>query len=149
MFRLTIALLLAMPALAGADDKDEAQKELKKFEGTWKVKSFEFSGKKDGPPAEEREKMRMVFKGDKLTIKGTPRGDHDVTVELDPSKKPAHINLNPPKDEGGRVVKGIYKFEKDTLTICGNQGDDRPTEFALKDGTQIALLVLERIKDKE
>lgn len=149
MFRLTLAILL-IPALgAAAQEKNEIKTELKKFEGTWKIKSFDLTGKKESVPAEEREKIRLTFAGEKLSFKGTPQRDRETTIELDPSKKPPHITIRPPKDEAkGETILGIYRFDKDTLTICGSP-KERPTEFALTEGTQNGLLVLERVKETD
>jgi uncharacterized protein (TIGR03067 family) len=43
---------------------------------------------------------------------------------------------------------GIFKIEKDTLTICGTrqQGAERPTKFESTEGSQITMYVLKRVK---
>jgi hypothetical protein len=48
----------------------------------------------------------------------------------------------------GNTMLGIYKLEKGALTICLGEEDvdERPTEFASKEGTKVMLLVLQREK---
>jgi hypothetical protein len=47
--------------------------------------------------------------------------------------------------EGERLA-GIYRLEGDGLKICVGAGDDRPVDFATKDGAKAVLLILERRK---
>ena len=150
MFRPTIVLVLVLgPALARGDDKkDTTPAELKTFAGAWKFVSIELPGKTEGPTKEAMEQVRIVFRGDTITFKGGPRGDQTATVEIDPSQKPAHITIHPPKDaKKGKPLQAIYKFENNTLTICGSE-EERPTEFAVKEETKTRLLVLERVSQK-
>src|SRR5262249_19329256 len=140
---LPLALLLAVPVAAPSQVRDEPAASL---DGTWKIKSMTVGGKKEGPPGELLEKMRLVFKDKTLTSKGGPNGDMESTFEIDTSKKPAHITVQPPKGEQ-REMKGIYKLDKDTLTICGTDKGERPTEFVSKEDTEIGLMVLERVKE--
>jgi hypothetical protein len=42
---------------------------------------------------------------------------------------------------------GIYKLDGDTLTICLEaRGNERPTEFATKEGSVANLIVLKRVQ---
>jgi uncharacterized protein (TIGR03067 family) len=78
-----------------------------------------------------------------------------VTFVVDPSKKPATIDLvfTDEKNKGEKVL-GIYALENDELKICLNtkfrpskKDDPRPTEFATKSGGPGRLLfVLKREK---
>ena len=137
------ALLLVVPAAPSQVRDDDAAA----LEGTWKPKSAIVGGKTEAaPPAELLDKMRLIFKGTTLTIKGGPDGDSETTFEVDNTKKPAHITIQPPKGEK-TGLKGIYKIEKDKLTICGTEKGERPAEFVSKEGTEIGLMVLERVKE--
>jgi uncharacterized protein (TIGR03067 family) len=148
LFGVVALPLLFMPAfLAGDDKKDDAGKEeLKKFEGTWKIKSMEVGGQE--LPAEARDKMRLIFKGDKLTMKGAPDGDKETTFTIDPSKKPAFIDIQPAKGDKVGLV-GIYKFDKETLVICGSEASARPGDFTTKDGKDVGLMTLEKLKEEK
>jgi uncharacterized protein (TIGR03067 family) len=149
LFGVVALPLLFMPAfLAGDEAKkdDTVKEELKKFEGTWKIKSMEVGGQE--LPAEARDKMRLVFKGDKLTMKGTPDGDKETTFTIDPSKKPAYIDIQPPKGEKSALV-GIYKFDKETLVICGSEAGARPGDFTTKNGKDVGLMTLEKLKEEK
>jgi uncharacterized protein (TIGR03067 family) len=134
-------VLLLIPALVWADAKDDAKAELKKFAGTWKVLSVEADGKKI--PDEEREKARLIFDGENVTFKEFGGKDDKKTFKIDPSKKPATIDIEGPAGEK-EGVKGIYKFEDGKLTICASDKGERPTEF--KAGDKVVLLVLEKEK---
>jgi uncharacterized protein (TIGR03067 family) len=150
LFGVVALPLLFMPAfLAGDDKKDDAGKEeLKKFEGTWKLKSLELSADEKGPPADEIAKMRLVFKGDKVTMKVGPDGEREMAFKIDPSKKPAHIDIQPAKGEEKPMI-GIYKFEKEMLIICGSDAGDRPVDFTTKEGKKVGMMTLEKVKDEK
>jgi len=148
LFGVVALPLLFMPAFLAADDKkdDAVKEELKKFEGTWKIKSMEVGGQE--LPAEARDKMRLVFKGDKLTMKGAPDGDKETTFTIDPSKKPGHIDIQPPKGEKSALV-GIYKFDNNMLVICGSEAGARPGDFTTKGGKDVGMMTLERLKEEK
>jgi uncharacterized protein (TIGR03067 family) len=142
--RTALAVLLVVPTVAASQVRDDAPS----LDGTWKLKSVHVGGKKEEPPAEVFDKARLIFKGKSLTIKSGPDGDMETTFEVDNTKKPAHITIHPPKGEKNQLV-GIYKIENDKLTICGTDKGERPTEFVSKEGTEIGLMVLERVKENK
>jgi uncharacterized protein (TIGR03067 family) len=132
--------LACRPAAAG---KDEAPQDEDKIVGTWAFMSFEKGGQKE--PEEDFKEAKLIFAADgKLTAK-LPKGEKGGTYKLDPAKKPKAITIT---TENGGTILGIYKLERDTLTVClGDENDnDRPTEFASKEGTKVVLVVLKREK---
>jgi len=146
MKRLGISAVLAA-ALVGAGapggEGDAAKKALARLQGTWKILKFMKGG--DLEPADEVQKMRVVIAGDKLTVR-TGKKDDEARIALDPSKKPPTIDIHPPREK--KPVRGIYKLEKDQLTICFTPDgkEQRPTEFTSTQKAGTSLLVLEREK---
>ena len=144
---LLCALVLTAPGGPGAraDDKADAEKELKKFEGTWTFASVEAGGKEE--PADEFKGMTVTFEGDKFTVK---KGDEVIQVgtqKLDPSRSPKAVDVT--VTEGlskGAVMLGIYEIGGDTLKVCFDpEGKKRPTEFKGAPGAQ-TLVVHQRVK---
>jgi uncharacterized protein (TIGR03067 family) len=128
------AVLLVGVATAG----DDAKKALKQLEGTWSVVSVVERGKK--VPADNLAEVQFVIAGDKLTMKKGDKSE-DGTIKLDPTQKPAHIDVT----HGEKTKMGIYSVTKDELKIC--VGDtERPKEFDSPAGSKIVLIVLKREK---
>jgi uncharacterized protein (TIGR03067 family) len=137
--------------LADSPKKVELDKqEVKKFAGTWAVIESEHGGKK----AEKKEiaPLSVEISGDKMTTRdGTDVKEESSIVLLDPKAKPASVDLKITSgDDKDKVVKAIYKFDDDKLTICfAEPGKDRPKEFAGKEGTgHTVLTLLKQKKDK-
>ena len=139
---IALALLLfggVQSAIRGDDMKDLA--------GTWTCTSAVNDGK---PIAEDIVKeLRLT-----LTAEGgykTTRGDQvlfDSTCKLDPSQTPKHIDMiGTEGDNKGKAAQGIYKLERDMLTICYTMpGGERPKEFDSKPGSAATLVVWKRGK---
>ena len=89
--------------------------------------------------------LKATFTADGKWITHLPDGDREGTYKLNTAKRPKGIDLVNGK---GNMMLGIYKLEKGALTICLGEEDvdERPTEFASKEGTKVMLLVLQREK---
>ena len=141
----TLGLIASGGTGAGADDKADVEKELKKFQGTWTFESVEAGGKK--LPADQFKGITVTFEGDKYAVK---KGDEVVeaaTQKLDPSRSPktldAKVTDGPNK---GAVILGIYEISGDTLKVCFDpEGKKRPMEFKGESGSQ-TLVVHKRVK---
>ncbi len=133
-----VLVLVAGGALGGGD---AGKKEMKRFQGTWKVVKLDEGG--EVAPADEAQKTEMTFSDDKISVK-SPKGAQEATFSVDPSKKPAHIDIRPIKSD--KVVQGIYKFEKKQLVICFvlDKAATRPTKFASAQKPRTTLVILER-----
>ena len=147
-FALTLAAVAVAVGFAPADD-DAAKKAAKELEGTYTLKAMSMGGQ--AAPAERLKELKeFVIKGDQL-VAVKPDGKEDPAgFKLDPTAKPAAIDLIPPKDKTNEKPRpGIYKLEKGELTIVfGMKGDSpRPTDFK-GDGQDQMMMVLVK-KDKK
>jgi RNA polymerase sigma factor (sigma-70 family) len=148
---VALAVAVAVGLVAGArraladkptaSEKKEAPKEEEKIRGTWVFTSAE----RGNVAADRFKDLKATFTDDGKWITHLPDGDREGTYKLNTAKKPTEIDLVNGK---GNTMLGIYKLEKDTLTICLGEEDveERPTEFASKEGTRVILLVLQREK---
>lgn len=149
MRRLVMAvafLALAVP-VARSDDKADAAK---KLEGTYEVVSVLIEGKVDDKKKDEV--SSFTFKDGEITIKMTRNGkerDEKAKFTLDPSKKPAHIDISP--GTGDQKVPGIYET-KDTdkgleLTVAfakGSGNDERPKDFKGESKESVVIKLLRK-----
>jgi uncharacterized protein (TIGR03067 family) len=138
-------LAVAVVALLGADGpgKDKVAAELKAFEGTWRFSSVEVEGKT--LPIEAFKETTLVLKGDRFDHTEGGQTTHG-SFKVDPTVTPKTIDITfSDGPEAGKSVLGIYELEGDTYKVCiGMDGKSRPTEFASKAGSGVALEVLKR-----
>jgi uncharacterized protein (TIGR03067 family) len=140
------ALLLgALVVLRGSAQQGDTGQELARFEGNWDLVAIEADGTK--VPDEVVKGSKLTFKGNTFTFQGG-EVSRNGTFKIDPSRKPAAIDITVALGEGGGngVQPAIYSFrDADTLLICGSQpGKDRPTEFDTKGKMQTTLMTLRR-----
>ena len=138
-----IVTVLAVGLLVAADEtkKDDKNQDAKKIIGTWQAVSLEREGQK--APEEQAKGIAVTFAADgKVTVK-TPDKEISGTYKLDAGKKVKDITL---EADGEKTLYGIYKLDGDDLTICAvdTSADERPTEFATKEGSKARLVVLKR-----
>jgi len=127
---------VALLMVAGSVLADDGAADLKKVAGTWKVKD----GSSDGLPIPEeaRRVARLQFDGNRFAFKGGPAGPV-TTFTIDPATQT--IEIAPPKGET-KSLRGRYKFDRSTLTLCLTDGNKLPE--TLKGGKDRMVLVLER-----
>ena len=139
---LTVLLVVEIGAPAA---KDPPKKDLPSLVGEWAVDSAIESGKPDNPPPG----TTWTFTADGksvLNVGGQALGESMYTV--DPKKTPATVDVE--AGPLGKALKGIYKVEKDTLTLCIAEGDkERPTAFESPAGSKVVLITLSRVPKKK
>jgi uncharacterized protein (TIGR03067 family) len=130
--------------LLAADGSDDAtRKDLEKLQGAWKVEAAQQAGK--DVAVDKLSMQGLVVEGDKATFKDPKTSDHDATIKLDASKKPATIDF---VNKDGKVLKqGLYQIDGDDLKLAFLSGEKgRPSELASKAGSDVVVLVLKRMK---
>jgi uncharacterized protein (TIGR03067 family) len=139
------SLLVAVVAcgILGAGSQDANKKALEQLEGVWLMEKGTQAGKP--LPEEKVQGASMSFKGDKISVKGPNQNrNEEATFTIDASKKPATIDIMPPNDQ---QVRGIFQVEGDSLKLAFTRpGNERPTEFAAPEGSQIVFIQLRRAK---
>lgn len=121
------------PVPAG-DAKDAA----KKLEGTWTVESATH----DGKPADLN--GEVTFVGDKMMIRPDKAQVQIFLFKVDPSKKPAIMDLtfDGEKPKNAAPGQAVYELKGDTLKLCIGPPDRRPTQISDKG----AILILMKKK---
>jgi uncharacterized protein (TIGR03067 family) len=134
-------------ALAAGLSAGDAKKDAERIQGAWKVVRYVERGTEGA--RDEIEHMEVVFKGPSFEIKVPGGAGKKGTFKLNPSRKPAGIDLF-----GGDETKpmaGIYAFDGLTLKICTPSGPDiakgiRPSDFTSTRDNRNVLMVLEARK---
>jgi uncharacterized protein (TIGR03067 family) len=139
---LTALAFLTLAGLAARADGDDPTAAVKKLDGTYEVLDVLVGGK---PDKKKDEVKSFVIKDGEITI-STGKKDEAVKFTVDPSKKPAHLDIA----AGPRSVPGIYEA-KDTdkgleLTIAFSKAD-RPKDFK-GEGADVVVMKLLRKKAK-
>jgi uncharacterized protein (TIGR03067 family) len=134
---------------AGGSDLSEAiKKDKAALQGTWKVTASESKGEK--VPAEDLKDLFLIFRGDAILIREAGKTQENFSYVLNPTKKIKEIDVTlkvgPQK---GRIDRGIYEIDGDTLRICiqSNKKAPRPREFRSVAGMDLWLVVLQRTKE--
>ena len=124
---LVLAVLLAPAPRPKPLPADSTREDTKQIQGTWALTGASDGGK---PAKKDSVGVMMEVKDDTLVIKEKARTEK-VTFKLNGKGKVKHIDLKPAQGPGRpETIQGLYKLEKDALTICfimGGKG--RPADF--------------------
>ncbi len=136
MMRLTLSAVTCFLLLmnAWADDKDDAKKEVEKFQGEWKLTAMEeIILKINGTDYE--------FNGGGMTEKGK--------FKFNPSAKPAEVDVDIKEGtDAGKKQVGIYEIKEGKLKFCfARAGEtERPKKFeGAEDGSRF-VFEFEKVK---
>jgi uncharacterized protein (TIGR03067 family) len=136
-----IAALIGL-AFAGAISAEAAPADL---EGTWTASAAE----REGQRADEVVGHRLALRDNRFQIDskdGKPL--YAGTFQINPRAAPATIDFEHTQGAlNGKLWKGIYRVNKETLTICDNAADPekaRPTAFEATAGSGSVLLTFQR-----
>jgi uncharacterized protein (TIGR03067 family) len=140
-----IVAAIAVLALVGVGGAQEAnKKEMSQLEGEWSMVSGEANGQV--MPKETVKSGKRAAKDGETTITIGGQVYFKAKFSIDPTKKPKAIDYS--MTEGptkGKTRLGIYELDGDTVKFCfAAPGQDRPTEFTAKEGSQCTLSVWKR-----
>jgi len=136
---VTVAFALAAPAA------DPAKEALDALQGEWKIVESVKKGTADEP--KEFADRKVTIKDDKLkVVRAGSKREEAFVLALDPKTDPKAIDVSETGEK--EILKGIYKLDKDRLTICVSADPDgaRPKEFKSTEKPNVTLLVMERVK---
>ncbi len=141
MTLLTVGLFL-FAAQAKADEKADKDK----IQGEWSLVTLEEKGESQKITEDSEHFIKLKINGEKFLV--TIRGDdHDATFAIDSAKKPKEIDVTlKGGDQDGKVMKGFFELDGDTLKICMGtpEAPDRPAEFKSKD--EVKVFTFKRVK---
>jgi uncharacterized protein (TIGR03067 family) len=141
--------LLGLALTVGAPGVKEIPKKAEPpgIVGEWTVEEVVRGGM--AFPGIATEGMSIEFKTDgkyHLRIKG--QNAKDGTYTTTPGKDASEIDMN----SGAEQAPGLFKVEKDKLTLCiddGGKGATRPAGFESPAGSRVMLMTLKRVEKKK
>ncbi|MBI4964444.1 MAG: TIGR03067 domain-containing protein [Desulfomonile tiedjei] len=150
---IAVSLLLLCPigTLFAADvGGQDAEKELKKLQGTWVMVSGEMGGKK---AADEHVKQsKIIYEGNKIQIVVPNQTGETIVadiVKIDPVKNPKEMHfIRKTGPNAGKTLIGIFEFEGDDQYkfAFDPTGSMTLKEFVTKDGTGHIRNTWKRVK---
>ncbi len=126
-----------------AGEKVDAKQELKLLQGTWRVLALEVDGKAQPP---EKSPKEIIIAGNKVTGIGP-----EMTMRLDPTKKPKWVDLAFKKMDKVYPIRAIYEIEGNNLKICmplaakGKVFENKRPEGFSTAGKGVALFTAKRV----
>ena len=130
-------------AADGPNGKDKDVKaELMKLDGGWRLVGLEVGGKSVNP--ETPAPTFRYFSGTESTWNSGLRWGKGQ-IKINPAKTPKWIDETTTVGAGEKRFLGVYELKADTLRLFfAPAGEERPTAFKTKEGTQQTILIFER-----
>jgi len=147
IFAMTVVALFSLPAL-GLEKKP--QSDMDKLQGTWETVEFVADG--DRAPPDINQRIKLIFTGDKLEIKGVPPRKHNYSFKLEPSKSPKLIYITPIDGElQNQTTTGLYEFDKDRfkLVFSNEPRAEPPAGFMSTKGSTLILFECKKAKQEK
>ena len=143
------SVLVGLALVVGAPGAKDPPKKEVSIVGEW-VGEKAVAGGKEKPVPEGGVTMTLTADGKFIVREGKREQAEQGTYKTDTKKDPAEIDIMPPSEKAGRgTIRGIFKIEGDTLTLCftgGKDDGDRPAKFESPEGSQVMLMTLKRAK---
>jgi len=97
----------------------------------------------------ELKEAKLVFKGDRYTVRRGSGPTVTGTLKLNPTKNPKSIDITDANGPyKGKALLGIYTLKGNKLTECFSPpGGSRPAQFATESGTSQFIHVWKHVKD--
>ncbi|MEO6811569.1 MAG: TIGR03067 domain-containing protein [Isosphaeraceae bacterium] len=145
---------LAVLATATASRKpteSELRRVRELFAGNWQIRSIIDDGERLGAELIHRgfaEDGQVRFGSRTFSIVNPRTTERKInTYRLDPTRTPSEIDVSTQFDS---ILKGIYRFHGDTLTVCLTKNDDgpRPDAFEAPGGSRRMLIEMQLADDE-
>jgi uncharacterized protein (TIGR03067 family) len=132
----TLGLAFAPAPFPKSSRRDVPVDDLQRMQGRWDITEHRTGGRPQGEAG-----FTLTVESGRWTfaIRGQERSRWNIT--LTPTAMPREVDMKHAGD-GGTLLKAIYRFDGDTLTVCYSLGGARPTRFE-GDGSNW-LMVLKR-----
>ena len=139
---LAVGLVLSAPGVKDPPKKAEPPG----LVGEWKVEEATVGG--NALPGAIKDGLTIEFTADGKYLIRVNGQSKEATYATTAGKEVNEIDF---KDPTGRPALGIYKFEKETLTLCMAEGNNvtRPASFESPAGSRVMLMTLKRVEKKK
>jgi uncharacterized protein (TIGR03067 family) len=155
---MRLALAAAMFSVAATDDPKPETK-APDLDGTWTVVSVEQARAeadkqvkvdKTSPDALKAADLKVVFKGDEMTVKSKGNNVTTAKITLDADRSPdKKVRTIDTRDNKGHTELGLFELKGDDLTLClGFSGAERPKSLA-PGQKDTRFIVLRREKEEK